>query len=108
MQKRTNVMLLVLLVVALLALGATKAASFRQDTASVPKPQDNLGIGEDDARQLMLLIGMNKDGKVTKEAWMKFMAAEFDRLDKDKSGTLDVKELAESRLHVSPFSSVGK
>jgi hypothetical protein len=39
---------------------------------------------------------------------MKFMEAEFDRLDKDKTGELDAKELAQSRLRVSNFSKVGK
>jgi hypothetical protein len=36
------------------------------------------------------------------------MEAEFDRLDKDKSGELDPKELAQSRLRAAPFASVGK
>lgn len=108
MSKRKNIVLFVLSVAALLALQTSRGKSFAQDTASVPKPQDNLAIGENDAEQLMLLIGPNKHGKITKQAWMKFMAAEFDRLDKDKSGSLDVKELAESRLHVSPFASAGK
>jgi hypothetical protein len=36
------------------------------------------------------------------------MEAEFDRLDKDKNGELDVNELAQSKLRVSHFVSVGK
>jgi hypothetical protein len=32
------------------------------------------------------------------------MEAEFERLDKDKSGELDVKELAQSKLRVSHFA----
>ena len=36
------------------------------------------------------------------------MGAEFDRLDKDKSGDLDVKELTQSKLRVSHSASVGK
>jgi hypothetical protein len=43
-----------------------------------------------------------------KQEWMKFMEAEFDRLDKNKSGELDAKELAQSKLQVSPFAKVGK
>jgi hypothetical protein len=39
---------------------------------------------------------------------MKFMEAEFDRLDRSKNGELDVKELTQSRLRVSHFTSVGK
>jgi hypothetical protein len=36
------------------------------------------------------------------------MEAEFDRLDKDKSGDLDAKDLAQSSLRVSHFARVGK
>jgi hypothetical protein len=39
---------------------------------------------------------------------MKFMEAEFDKLDKDKQGQLDVKELSQSKLRVSHFINVGK
>lgn len=108
MFKRKTTVSVILFLAALLAIGADLRTSFAQDTASVPKTQDDLAIGEDDARQLLLLIGPNKHGKITKKAWMTFMAAEFDRLDKDKSGGLDVKELAQSRLRVSPFSAAGK
>ena len=76
--------------------------------AAVPKPQDKLAIGEDEAKQLLLLIDTDKKGKISKQEWMKFMEAEFDRLDKTKSGELDVDELMQSKLRVSPFLSVGK
>jgi hypothetical protein len=36
------------------------------------------------------------------------MEAEFDRRDNAKTGYLDVKELMQSKLHVSHFSSVRK
>jgi hypothetical protein len=39
---------------------------------------------------------------------MKFMNAEFERLDTDKNGDLDVKELTKSKVRVSHFASVGK
>jgi len=57
-------MIVVSFVAALFALGANVKTPFAQDTASVPKPQDNLALGEDDVSQLMLLIGPNKDGKI--------------------------------------------
>lgn len=50
----------------------------------------------------------NENGKISKQEWMKFMEAEFDRLDKGKNGQLDVKELAQSKLRVSRFTTVGK
>jgi Ca2+-binding EF-hand superfamily protein len=49
----------------------------------------------------------DKNGKISKQEYMEFMAAEFDRLDKDKSGELDVKELTLSKLRVSR-PAVGK
>ena len=76
--------------------------------ASVPKPQDRLALGEDEVKQLLLLIDTTNTGKVTKHEWMKFMEAEFDRLDKKKSGEIDAKELAQSRLRVSAFAKMGK
>ena len=75
---------------------------------AVPKPQDNLALGEPEIKQLLLLMGADENGKIFKEEWMKFMEAEFDRLDKDKKGQLDVKELPQSKLRVSHPVSVGK
>jgi hypothetical protein len=40
--------------------------------------------------------------------WLSFMGAEFDRMDTAKSGELDPKELAQSRLQVSTFAKTGK
>ena len=76
--------------------------------ASVPKPQDNVALGANEARQLLLLIDTGKTGKISKHEWMSFMEAEFDRLDVKKDGELDVKELTQSQLRVSHFGSVGK
>jgi Ca2+-binding EF-hand superfamily protein len=94
--------------VAMLAVtGATLGTGVAQK-ASTPKPQDKVALGEDEVKQLLLLIDTEKKGKISKQEWMKFMEAEFDRLDKSKNGELDVKELTQSRLRVSYFTSVGK
>jgi hypothetical protein len=70
---------------------------------------DKFALAEDDVKQLLLLMDTDKNGKVSKQEYMSFMSGEFDRLDKDKSGELDPKELAQSRLRVShTFTSVGK
>lgn len=76
--------------------------------ASVPRKQDQLALGEDEVKQLLLLIDTQKKGKIRKEEWMTFMEAEFDRLDKDKSGVLDARELEQSRLRVSRFAKMSK
>jgi hypothetical protein len=75
---------------------------------SVPTSDDKLALGEGEVKQLLLLIDTDKSGKISKEEWMKFMEAEFDRLDKDKTGELDAKELGQSRLRVSHFTNVEK
>jgi len=94
--------------VAILALtGAMLRAGVAQK-ASTPKPQDKVALGEDVVKQLLLLIDTEKKDKISKQEWMKFMEAEFDRLDTSKNGELDVRELTQSRLRVSHFTSVGK
>jgi len=76
--------------------------------AATPKPQDQLALGEAEVKQLLLLMDTDKNGKISKEEWMKFMEAELDRLDRDKSGDLDVKDLTQSKLRVSHFTTAGK
>jgi Ca2+-binding EF-hand superfamily protein len=77
--------------------------------ATVPKPQEKLSLGDEEVKQLLLLMDADKNGKISKQERMKFMEAEFDRLDTAKNGQLDVKELALSKFRVSrPFASVGK
>ena len=75
-----------------------------QSKASVPKPQNTLVVGEDAVKQLLLLMGPGKNGKISKQAWMRFMGEEFDRLDKEKKGELNAQELCSDRLikHVHP------
>jgi hypothetical protein len=60
--------------------------------AAVPKPQDKLAIGEDEVKRLLPLMDHDKDGKVSKQEFLRFMEAEFDMLDKKKEGKLDIKE----------------
>jgi hypothetical protein len=69
-----------------------------QGKASVPRPQDTLALGENAAKDLLLLMEPDKNGKISKQAWMRFMGDEFDRLDKDKKGELDAQELRSDRL----------
>src|ERR1700676_3393134 len=107
MLNRTKIVL-VMLVIAMLATTWGMGGAAVAQKAAVPKPQDRLAIGEDEAKQLLLLVDTDKKGKVSKQEWVKFMEAEFDRLDKAKDGQLDVLELMQSRLRVSHFSSVGK
>ena len=90
MLRRTNVVWLILVIAVLVATGAT------------------LGTGEGEVRQLLLLMDTDKNGKISKQEWMKFMEAEFDRLDVEKNGELGVKEIAQSRLRASYSAALGK
>jgi Ca2+-binding EF-hand superfamily protein len=84
----------------------TLLVSAAAQKASFPKPQDKLAIGENEVRQLLLLMDTDKKGQVSKQEYMRFMEAEFERLDKNKTGELNVKELTQSNLTASHF--VGK
>ena len=74
--------------------------------ASVPKPQDKLALGEDEVKKLLVIMEPDKKGKISRQEYMKFMEAEFKRLDMDKNGELDVKKLTQSNVSASRF--VGK
>jgi Ca2+-binding EF-hand superfamily protein len=50
--------------------------------------------------KLLLLMDADKSGKVSRAEFMAFMTSEFDRLDINHDGELDVKELEQSQLAV--------
>jgi EF hand len=72
--------------------------------ASLSTRDKRLAAGEEYCKKLLLLMDKNKDGKVSREEFMNYMQAEFDRLDRLKDGQLDATEL--TRLEVRPY--VGK
>jgi hypothetical protein len=62
-----------------------------QDTSKVAE-------GEPAAKQLLLLMDTDKNGRVSRSEFMAFMQAEFDRLDTNHDGELDVKELTQLQI----------
>jgi sulfatase maturation enzyme AslB (radical SAM superfamily) len=92
-----------LAVTALFAMVGTPVAAQK---AATPKSQDNVAKGESEVRHLLPLMDQDKQGKVSKEEFMRFMAAEFDRLDKKNEGKLDVKDLTQPP--VQPVKSFHK
>jgi hypothetical protein len=70
-----------------------------------PPPQDRLTAGEAAATQLLLLMDTDKDGMVSKAEFMSFMSAEFDHMDMNHDGKLDVRELARFVQHVNGKST---
>jgi Ca2+-binding EF-hand superfamily protein len=63
------------------------------DEPTVAASPTQLKSGLSLTAQLLQLMDTNKNGKVSKEEFMRFMEAEFDFADKDKNGELDPKEL---------------
>jgi hypothetical protein len=94
MSSRTRIMFVVVVIAVLVATGGLQRTAVAQQ-ASAPNPQNNLALGESDTKKLLLLMDTDNDGKVTKQEFMSFMEAEFNRLDKKKEGKLDVKELTQ-------------
>jgi Ca2+-binding EF-hand superfamily protein len=99
-----NVWVILVLALAMQVLSGTANAQKQ----SVPKSQDKLALGENEVKQLLLLMDTSQNGKISKQEYMNFMEAEFDRLDKNKNGELDPKELTQSKLRASHSSAVGK
>ena len=64
--------------------------------ANVPKPQDRLALGEESVKQLLLLMDTDKNGMVSKQDYMRYMEAEFHRLDKSNRGQLNARQIAQS------------
>jgi len=107
MLKRANIVLAIVAIAVVVATWAMLGTAVAQTKAAVPKPQDRLALAEVEVKQLLLLMDTNKNGKISKQEWMKFMEAEFERLDKDKNVELDSKQLAQSTMHVS-HANVGR
>lgn len=83
------------------------ATAFAQVRTPDNRKTNAVALGADEVKQLLALMDTDKNGKISKAEFMKFMEAEFDRLDTDKSGELDAKELTKSLVRPSK-GAVGK
>ena len=98
------------LVVALIWGGGILASTSSAQKTSVPRQPDRIAIASEKVEELLALMDTDKNGKISKQEWMKFMEAQFDRLDTTKKGNIDPKELLKSNgslTHVRG-SDVGK
>jgi hypothetical protein len=83
------------MIAALLVAGAMVETALAQKVATPRAQDDNVAKGEAQVKPLLLLMDHDPDGKVSKQEFMRFMEAEFDRLDKKNEGKLDVKDLTQ-------------
>jgi EF hand domain-containing protein len=72
------------------------ACAAPQSAPPAPPPEIQ---GENYAKALLKLMDTDASGKVSRAEFMSFMSKEFDLLDLNKDGELDVKELTE--MHFS-------
>jgi hypothetical protein len=79
---------------------ATPQTAKTSTTVPVPEPR-KVAAGQTDDARLLLLMDTDKNGKISRAEYMAFMAAEFDRLDINHDGELDVKGLEKSQFMVA-------
>jgi len=82
------------------AMVGTTLAAQESDQKAEAQKEKRLATGEREAKKMLLLMDADKSGKVSKQEFMNFMEAEFERMDINKDGELDVKELTNSRVQV--------
>ena len=79
-------------------LGTAMAAQDPSADQAAKQKEKKIVAGVPEAQQLLLLMDRDQNGRVSKQDFMSFMEAEFERLDINKDGELDVKELVQSRI----------
>ena len=107
MSAKWKIVLVIWVIAALLAVGVMVGPAEAQKDNPTPPPSEKMSTAagrEAAAKQWLLLMDRDKDGRVSKKEWMGFMEEEFDRLDTDKDGYLDPKDLEKSRLRLVPPS----
>lgn len=102
----TNKFLAVVLAAGLFAFAAPSriAAAQSAPVAQAPAPTQDaakVAAASPDAVKLIKLMDADKNGKISHAEFMAFMEAEFQRLDVDHDGQLDLKELEKSQLAVA-------
>ena len=98
---KPRVLFTTILLIASMSAGRSLPEISLAQKASVPKQPDPVAIASDKAKELLALMDTDKNGKISKREWMKFMEAEFDRLDTSKKGELDPKELLKSNVSMT-------
>jgi Ca2+-binding EF-hand superfamily protein len=74
-------------------------------TAALAVSKKTTTAADRDVRVLVRMMDKDQNGVVSKDEFMAFMGREFDRLDTDKNGTLEPKELRPIRNPSWPLGS---
>ena len=88
----------------LIALMSATGAAVAQKVPT-PAPQDKFALANEDVKELLTLMDTDKSGKVSKKEWLNFMEAEFNRLDRDGNGELDITELRQMGISLKHSKS---
>lgn len=99
---RRSYLPIVLLVVTTLGVGFAQKG--------IPKQPDRNAMAIENVKQLLLVMDTDRSGKISKQQWMTFMEAEFDRLDVQKKGELDQTAIRQSMVYVehARFADLGR
>ena len=81
-------------------LGEAIAAQQTTAPAITPNPAE-VAAASPEAVRLLKLMDADRNGKISHAEYMAFMEAEFQRLDLNHDGELDVKELEKSQFAVA-------
>ena len=76
-----------------IALIATSFAVGIMSTSALAVSKQTTATADRDVRQLVRLLDKDQNGVVSKDEFMQFVGATFDRLDVNKSGTLEHREV---------------
>jgi hypothetical protein len=103
---RTKYALKGLVVTMILATGTGIGITFAR--GEKPPRNDKLAMGEPQVKELLSLVGQDNNGRVSEQAFLNYMKAEFERLDTKKEGVLDVRDLTRPGERPVTFSYAGK
>ena len=80
---------------------STAPAQATTPAPAIAPDAPNVAAASPEAVRLLKLMDTDKNGKISHAEFMAFMEAEFQRLDVNHDGELDLKELEKSQLAVA-------
>ena len=93
--------------IAFLLVTSLEVGFAQKDLARQP---DRNAIAIENVKQLLLVMDTDTKGRISKQRWMAFLEAEFNRLDVEKKGELDQTSIRQSMASVKQarFSDLGR